>query len=80
MEHCPDGNIMSQINKNPNETKRIFEDVVGAIGQCHKQGICHRDIKPDNLVMAGHQVKIIDFGLSFDIPSDAFPLRKVQPQ
>lgn len=29
----------------------------------HKQGIAHRDMKPENILISGSQIKIADFGL-----------------
>ena len=30
----------------------------------HKIGVCHRDLKPDNILFNGQQLKLIDFGVS----------------
>jgi serine/threonine protein kinase len=47
------------------EAKAIILQVLEAIAHCHSKGICHRDIKLDNiLITASGQVKIIDFGLA----------------
>jgi calcium-dependent protein kinase len=41
--------------------KSLFQ----AINHCHAQGIVHRDIKPDNIMITNSEtVRLIDFGLS----------------
>ena len=46
------------------EARNIFVQLLSAIGYCHAQGVVHRDIKPDNIIVDedGHTT-IIDFGL-----------------
>ena len=44
-----------------------------AVGYIHQKGICHRDIKPDNIliddsenhnVVSNSKIKLVDFGVS----------------
>jgi len=43
----------------------IFSQVVEAVRVCHKNGICHRDLKLDNIMFdrAHSRVLLVDFGL-----------------
>ena len=43
----------------------MVRQVAGAAALLHAQGLCHADIKPENLLLtAGGDVKLVDFGLS----------------
>lgn len=47
------------------EARRIFQGLVLGIEYLHESGVAHRDIKPDNLMLAlDGTVKIVDFGVS----------------
>ncbi|KAH8927404.1 kinase-like protein [Atractiella rhizophila] len=48
----------------------LCEQLLEAVGFMHSQGFVHLDLKPDNLVVTGDTLQIIDFGLSCRVGSD----------
>jgi serine/threonine protein kinase len=68
------GNLFNYLDKNGgplNEVlaSHIIFETLYAINHCHQEGICHRNIKPQNLLIRelqfGKIIKLIDFGTSF---------------
>ena len=43
---------------------RILADVADALAYAHRKGIIHRDIKPDNILLAGRHALVADFGVA----------------
>jgi len=52
------------------ETISVLRDVARALEYAHGKGVAHRDIKPDNVLLAGTSAVITDFGVAKAI-SDA---------
>jgi len=48
----------------PDEVRRILADVVDALAHAHEEGLVHRDIKPDNIFLAGKNALVSDFGVA----------------
>jgi len=46
------------------EAVRIAAAVCEALEVAHAAGLVHRDIKPANIVLAGSEVKVLDFGIA----------------
>uniref|UniRef100_A0A0K0EFK9 Protein kinase domain-containing protein n=1 Tax=Strongyloides stercoralis TaxID=6248 RepID=A0A0K0EFK9_STRER len=48
-----------------NEARKLFQQLVAAVGHCHLIGIAHRDIKLENIMVdRTNTLRLIDFGLS----------------
>jgi eukaryotic-like serine/threonine-protein kinase len=43
---------------------RIARDVADALGYAHGRGVLHRDVKPENILLAGDRAVVADFGLA----------------
>lgn len=72
LEYCSGDILIDKIVQekriSEKETKRIIFQVLLVLNHLHSSGICHRDIKPDNIIFANRSddsdIKMIDFGLA----------------
>ena len=46
------------------EAVRLLRDIVDALAHAHGQGVVHRDIKPDNVMLSGRHALVTDFGVA----------------
>ena len=69
MEYCPYTSLKHLIETHEFteiEAKQIIRELLLGVSAIHRSGVCHRDIKPDNILynLERHKLKIIDFGVS----------------
>jgi hypothetical protein len=46
------------------EAVRILRDVADALAYAHSQGVVHRDVKPENIMLVARHALVMDFGVA----------------
>ena len=46
----------------PGQALKLMMPIMLSLKEVHKQGLIHRDISPDNIMLVGNDVKLLDFG------------------
>jgi serine/threonine-protein kinase len=69
MPFVPGESLRSRLAARPGamptpEAVRVLRDVASALAFAHGFGIVHRDIKPDNVLIAGDSAALADFGIA----------------
>jgi serine/threonine protein kinase len=62
--------MASHPNPEPNTLRRLAEDLLAGLEYLEQKGITHKDLKPDNLLVADGRLTLIDFSLA-GVPADA---------
>eukprot|EP00928_Gymnodinium_smaydae_P089781 TRINITY_DN73693_c0_g1_i1.p1 TRINITY_DN73693_c0_g1~~TRINITY_DN73693_c0_g1_i1.p1 ORF type:complete len:520 (-),score=62.82 TRINITY_DN73693_c0_g1_i1:18-1499(-) len=73
VEYCDGGDFGDKIKEFGSVIDEVgmaewMRQVCSAIAALHAKTICHRDIKPDNFMVAGSSLKLCDFGLAVFAP------------
>src|ERR1700709_2630791 len=75
MEFVPGGDLASRIKHGAIDCERLARELLGAVAHIHAAGIVHRDIKPQNVLVAPDgSAQLIDFGIA--LPADATALTR----
>ncbi len=48
----------------PSDAMRLLRDIVDGLAHAHRNGVIHRDIKPDNVMIAERHALVVDFGVA----------------
>jgi serine/threonine-protein kinase SRK2 len=56
MEYCAGGEVFARVaargRLTEREARRLFRQLVAGVGVCHELGVCHRDLKLENALLA----------------------------
>jgi serine/threonine-protein kinase len=76
MEYVPGETLAERMSRNAVvDCERLARELLGALSHIHAAGIVHRDVKPQNVLIAPDgDAKLIDFGIA--LPKDATALTR----
>eukprot|EP00438_Fugacium_kawagutii_P035653 Skav208369 [mRNA] locus=scaffold1964:632510:633203:- [translate_table: standard] len=55
------------------QSRRLFAQLLGAIDYLHQRSIVHCDVKADNIILSGSNLKLVDFGAARSLKRQSAP-------
>lgn len=86
LEFCSGGNVIERIKAEGSfselKAATIVRSILSALIYCHNLGICHLDLKPENIMYVDSSpesdIKVIDFGFASQVPTESEILNQIK--
>ena len=73
--YVPGGSLRDRLNRERmlalGDALRVTREVGSALESAHRNGYVHRDVKPENILLAEGHAMLADFGVAFVLAADA---------
>lgn len=77
MQYMPDGSLRQRLEATkpqrrlpPDQAVAVTAGILNGLDAIHREGICHRDIKPPNILFAGEEPHLCDLGVARILAAD----------